>query len=340
MGIEKKMTRIRRFAGVGVAAVAVVALAAACVADPDAAPAPPGKTKLRIATSLVDSIPYMTILQVAANKGWFSDAGLDVTITNSASGGDAVRLVTSGEADITMAGPDAVYKAATSPDSDMTIMGSWFEHNVAEWIAAKPGVQLQGAKLGVTGAGSTGEFLIKAINAAHPELNLQEVVIGGLGPNWDAAKAGQIDGAYAAEPQSQSLIAEGGTILLQPADIIGDLPVNLAAVRTSYATENPDAVKAFWTVADKAFTYIRNDTANAITDINAIIKMDAGLLGKSMDAMLKYDTSFTIKTDCAGFKNLATQWVATGATATAVDWSTVMDQQYLPEDARCDFKAA
>ena len=329
-----------RTATAAVALLASVGLAAGCVSNPDERPAEEGLVKLRIATSLVDSIPYMTILQVAADKGWFAEAGIDVTIINASSGGDAVRLVTAGEADVTMGGPEAVYRAATSEGSGMTIMGAWFEHNVVAWISAKPDLELQGARFGITGAGSTGEFLLSAVNAARPELNITPVVVGGLGPNWAAAKADEIDAAYSAEPTVQTQIAEGGTVVLRPADIIGDLPMNLAAVRSAYAQANPDTVRAFWTVADRAFTYVREQTEAAVTDLNAIIEMDEAMLTASINQMLQADTAFIIATDCAGFANLANQWQITGFTTTPVDWSTVMDQQYLPEEDRCtDFGA-
>jgi len=329
-----------------VAVLAAVALATTACLSPSSEnePAASGTggalTPLRIATSLVDSIPYMTVLQVAADQGWFREAGLDVTITNAGGGGDTIRLTTAGQADIGLAGPDAVYKASTAAGSPIKIMGAWFEHNVVVWVAAKQGVALEGAKLGVTGAGSTGEFLVKAMQAARPELKLEAVVVPGLGANWAAAKAGEIDGAYSAQPQAQGQINEGGVPLVRPSEIIGDLPMNLAAVRTEYADQNPDAVKKFWEVADRAFDYIRQDPAAASVELNKIIKMDLPTLQTAMKEMVEAPTAFTIKIDCAGFANLATQWNKTGFVTEPVDWKTAMDQQYLPEGDRCaDFGA-
>lgn len=333
--------RRRYLARTAATLIAVAITAGGCLSpSDDNEPTAPGElTKLRIATSLVDSIPYMTILQVAADQGWFREAGLDVTVINAGGGGDTTRLITSGQAEIGLAGPDAIYKASTTAGSGIKVMGAWFEHNVVVWVAAKPEATLQNAKLGVTGAGSTGEFLVKAMQAARPELNLKSVVVAGLGANWAAAKAGQIDGAYSAQPQAQQLFAEGGKALVRPSDIIGDLPMNLAAVRTEFADANPEAVKAFWRVADRAFTYIRDDSDAASAELNKIIKMDLAMLRAAMKEMVKAPTAFTIKIDCAGFKNLAAQWTKTGFVKDSVDWSKVMDQQYLPEEDRCNFGA-
>ena len=341
---ESTFRRPRRYlTRTAVTLVAAALAVAGCLSPSEDEPQPGGSgslAKLRIATSLVDSIPYMTILQVAADQGWFREAGLDVTVINAGGGGDTTRLITSGQADIGLAGPDAIYKASTTQGSGIKVMGAWFEHNIVVWVAAKPDTKLQNAKLGVTGAGSTGEFLVKAMQAARPELNLQPVVVPGLGANWAAAKAGKIDGAYSAQPQAQALFAEGGSPLVRPSEVIGDLPMNLAAVRVEYAEQHQDAVKAFWQVADRAFSYVRDDPDAASVELNKIIKMDLATLQASMRDMLKAPTAFTIKIDCAGFKNLATQWTKTGFVTEQVNWSKVMDQQYLPEKDRCDFGAS
>lgn len=334
------MKHLSRTTWVAALMAAVLLATAGCLSpsdDDDDPPAGSGElTQLRIAASLVDSIPYMTILQVAADQGWFREAGLDVTVINAGGGGDTTRLLTSGQAEVGLAGPDAIYKAATSAGSGITIMGAWFEHNIVVWVAAEPDVPLQGARLGVTGAGSTGEFLVHAMQAARPDLELEPVVVAGLGANWAAARAGEIDGAYSAQPQAQQLFAEGGTALVRPSEIIGDLPMNLAAVRDGFAAENPDAVRAFWQVADRAFTYIRDDPDAASVELNTIIDMDLALLQAAMREMVQAETAFTIAIDCAGFRNLADQWAKTGLVTDPVDWAQAMDQQHLPEDARCD----
>ncbi|MPZ27918.1 MAG: hypothetical protein GEV12_16275 [Micromonosporaceae bacterium] len=331
----------RRLICTAAALMAVVVTAAGCLSpsddDDDQPSGGDGElVELRIAASLVDSIPYMTILQVATDQGWFQEAGLDVTVINAGGGGDTTRLLTSAQAEVGLAGPDAIYKAATSAGSGITIMGAWFEHNIVVWVAAEPDVPLQGARLGVTGAGSTGEFLVHAMQAARPDLDLEPVVVAGLGANWAAARAGEIDGAYSAQPQAQQLFAEGGQPLVRPSEVIGDLPMNLAAVRTGFAEESPDAVRAFWEVADRAFTYIRDDPDAASVELNKIIDMDLDLLQAAMQEMVQAETAFTIAIDCAGFRNLAEQWAKTGLVTDPVDWAQVMDQQYLPADAQCD----
>ena len=46
---------------------------------------------------------------------------------------------------------------------------------------------------------------------------------------------------------------------------------------------------------------------------------------------------YSLKVDAEGLTNLSELMVGAGQIESPVDWSTVLDQQYLPEDARTSF---
>ncbi len=46
---------------------------------------------------------------------------------------------------------------------------------------------------------------------------------------------------------------------------------------------------------------------------------------------------YSLKVDADGLKNLSELMVAAGQIEAPVDWASVLDQQYLPEDARTSF---
>lgn len=293
-------------------------------------------TKMTIAASLLDSAPFMAILQVAADKGWFEEEGIDAKIVTAVGGGDSMRLVTSGNADLAITGPDAVYKAVKNSNGALTNIGPWMNYTGVRWVAKDDSVPLKNASLGVTSAGSTGETFAKAIQAAHPEWNLKLVVAGGTGAQWAAAKSGRISAAYAPSSSSYPLVDEGGHVLLDGREILGDIPKDLVAISSDYAKDNPEAVKAFWKVADRAYTYIREDTAAAVSDTNALIKMDEQLLMKATQDELTSPNAYKIEVNCEVMANLTKVMVASGQVSGPPDWSKEMDQQYLPEKARCD----
>jgi NitT/TauT family transport system substrate-binding protein len=46
---------------------------------------------------------------------------------------------------------------------------------------------------------------------------------------------------------------------------------------------------------------------------------------------------YSLQVDAAGLKNLSDLMVAAGQIKEPVDWGKVLDQQYLPENARTNF---
>jgi NitT/TauT family transport system substrate-binding protein len=328
--------KLRRRAALVAVAAMVATLTTACGGGDDDASSD-GPVKMRMATSLVDSLPFMTILQVAKDKGWFKEEGIDFEIIAASGGGDTAQALSSGAADIAITGPDAVLKLAEQSGGSIVTIGPWMNYNIVYWMAADGSVPLEGATLGVTGAGSTGEMIGKAVIAAKPDSGIKLVVAGGLGAQWAAAKSRQISGAYSASPASTALEQqEGAAVLVAARDIIGDIPMDLVAVQKSYADKHADAVKAFWKVIDRGWTYIREDTASAATDLNKIIKMDPDVLLAALKKEVESPLSYSIKVDCEALYNMSDVMIKGGARTEPIDWAKAIDQQYLPSEDQAD----
>lgn len=287
--------------------------------------------KLRIATSLVDSMPWMAMLQVSIDKGWFKEQGLDVQLVSASGGGSTLQTLTGGAADLAITGPDAVIKLVQQSGDSYANIGPWFNYNIVQWMAKDSNVSLKGATLGITGAGSTGEMIGKAVIADKPDDGIKLVVAGGLGAQWAAAKSGKISGAYSAIPASTGLKQEGAAVLVSARDVVGDIPMDMVAVSKKYAAQHPDAVKAFWSTVDRAWTYVREDTAAAATDVNKIIKMDESVLLEAMKGVVAVPSSYSIKVDCDALYKLSDVMIKGGVFDKPIDWTTALDQQYLPE---------
>jgi NitT/TauT family transport system substrate-binding protein len=210
-------------------------------------------------------------------------------------------------------------------------------YNIVYWMAADSSVPLKGATLGITGAGSTGEMIGKAVIAAKPESDIKLVVAGGLGAQWAAAKSKQISGAYSASPASTALEQEeGAAVLVAARDVIGDIPMDLVAVQKSYADKHAEAVKAFWRVIDRGYTYIREDTENAVTDLNKVLKMNPDVLLSAVKKEVESPLSYSIKVDCDALYNMSDVMIKGGAATEPVDWTKAIDQQYLPSEDRAN----
>ncbi len=293
-------------------------------------------TTLRISATGLDSLPFMAILQVAVDKGWFAEAGLNVEMYSGGGGGNTLRAVTTGDADIAIAGNTAVILASAKSDSNMTILAPWFQVNDFYWIANKADAKIDGATLGFSSAGSSTELTVKAIQKKYPSVKAQ--AIGGMGDNWTAVKAGNITAGWAMHPfVTDKEKNDGAKVLITARDVVGDFPADLVAVNKDYATKNPKALTSFFQVVAKAFGYVTGSTADAAKDLAKLMKMDPALVETSLKETPELAKAYSLKVDPAALKNLSQMMVETGQISQPIDWATAMDQQFLPADDRATF---
>jgi NitT/TauT family transport system substrate-binding protein len=293
-------------------------------------------TELRIAATGVDSLPFMAILQVGADKGFFEDEGLDVSFLSGSGGGNTLRLLSTDDADIAITGGTAVVKAAMADDSTR-IIGSWFQVNDFFWISPEPVDSLDGATLGATSAGSTTELVCSYLQEKSEADITCELLGGGMGDSWAAARSGNITAGWAMHPfVTDKVENEGANIAVAAREVIGDFPADLVAVRAGYADEHPEAVEAFFRAAEKVQQYLVEDTDAAAADLSPILNIDAELLAAGLKDTPDLATAYSLKIQPDALETLSDMMVFSGQIDEPIDWSTMLDQSYLPEDARAD----
>ncbi|MDV3127264.1 ABC transporter substrate-binding protein [Mycobacterium sp. 21AC1] len=316
------------------AAVALFAGTTAC-ADESAGPDSAGTDALSISATGVDSLPFMAILQVGIDKGWFNEKGLNVDLYSGGGGGNTLRVVTSGDADMAIAGNSSVILAAQQPNSNLKVVAPWFQVNDFSWISP-PGRSLEGATLGFSSAGSSTELVAKGLER---KLGVKTQAVGPMGDNWTAAKAGQITAGWAMQPFiADKKASENAEVLVDSRDVLGDLPTDLVAVNADYAEKNPDNVRAFFTVADRLNEWLVANPDEAATEIAPLVGVSPEVMKAALAANPELlAKGYSQKVDPAGLKNLSDLMVAAGQISEPIDWSTTLDQQYLPEDDRAEF---
>jgi NitT/TauT family transport system substrate-binding protein len=331
------MSRFPKLIGAVFAASALLVGATAC-ADESAGPADGGGATdaLSISATGVDSLPFMAILQAGINKGWFEEEGLKVDLYSGGGGGNTLRVVTSGDADLAIAGNSSVILAAQQPDSNLTIIAPWFQVNDFSWISP-PGRSIEGATLGFSSAGSSTELLVKGLERELGQ-GVKAQAVGQMGDNWTAALANQITAGWAMQPFiADKQASDNAQILVNSREVLGDLPADLVAVNTAYAEANPDNVKAFFRVADRLNEWVVSNPDEAATEIAPLVGVSPEVMKKAFNDSPDLAKGYTLKVDPDGLKNLSELMVAAGQIEAPVDWATVLDQQYLPEDARASF---
>jgi len=289
--------------------------------------------ELSISATGTDSLPFMAILQAGVDKGWFEDEGLTVDLYSGGGGGNTLRVVTSGDADLAIAGNTSVVLAAQQEQSNLQIIAPWFQVNDFYWIAP-PGRSIEGAKLGFSGAGSSTELLVKALDA---KLGTTSQSVGAMGDNWTAAKADEITAGWAMHPfVTEKQQAEGAEILVSARDVVGDTPADLVAVNRDYAKANPENLRAFFRVSQRLNDWVVNEPDDAAATLAPLINVDEAVMAQSLKDTPDIAKAYSLKVDKASLDNLSNLMVQAGQLQQPVDWSQMLDQQYLPDDSRSE----
>ncbi len=331
------MSFVKKCAVAGLAAALTIGTAAC--ADESAGPEPAAdggsaEKTLSISATGVDSLPFMAILQVGIDKGWFQEKGLEVDLFSGGGGGNTLRVVTSGDADLAIAGNTSVLLAAQQPSSNLTVIAPWFQLNDFAWIAP-PGRTLDNnSVLGFSSAGSSTELLVKGL---EKDLGVRAEAVGVRGDKWTAAKADQITAGWAMQPFIAAKEAEeNAEVLVNSRDILGDLPADLVAVNNDYAEANPDNLKAFFEVADRLNEWVVAEPDAAAAEIAPLVGVSEEVMKASLDATPDLAKGYSLTVDKDGLENLSNLMVEAGQISEPVEWATVLDQQYLPEKYRAD----
>lgn len=311
----------------------VLVLGSTACADESSGPSGDSGT-LSISATGVDSLPFMAILQVGIDKGWFKEEGLEVDLYSGGGGGNTLRVVTSGDADMAIAGNSSVVLAAQQPNSNLKVIAPWFQINDFSWISP-PGRQLEGATLGFSSAGSSTELIVKGLER---KLGVKSQAVGPMGDNWTAAKAGQITAGWAMQPFIASKQAsDNAQVLVDSRDVVGDLPADLVAINTEYAEQNPDNVRKFFTVANRLNEWLVANPDEAATEIAPLVGVTPEVMKSAFTSNPDLAKGYSLKVDTEGLANLSDLMVGAGQISEPIDWATTLDQQYLPDDARAQF---
>jgi NitT/TauT family transport system substrate-binding protein len=330
------MTRTTRRTVPALALLGGLAVALAACSAGEAGTAEAETTdKLTISATGVDSLPFMAMLQAGIDKGWFEEEGLDVSLYSASGGGNTLRVVTSGDADMAIAGNTSIVLAAQQESSNLTIIAPWFQVNDFSWIAPAGTELTEGSVIGFSSAGSSTELITKNLEAELDGITTQAV--GGAGDNWTAAKAGQITAGWAMQPFiADKVMNDGAEVVLNSREIIGDMPADLVAVNDEYAEANPENLRAFFRAVERLNEWIVNDPAAAATDLAPLLKVSEEVMVEAMAQTPDLEKAYSLAVDPETLDNLSRLMVTAGQIDEPIDWSTTLDQQYLPEDDQTD----
>ncbi|MDP9432670.1 MAG: ABC transporter substrate-binding protein [Actinomycetota bacterium] len=162
-----------------------------------------GTEKIRLAL-WSQPITEQAHLFAAQDRGWFADEGLEVELIGGAGGGDAIKNILAGNADIAFANLEPMMFAMLQ-GAKLRGIYNVYPNNVFN-VISPVGKQitepkdLKGRKVGVysQASGTRYNLLVMLRSAGLSERDVQ-VIATGLPPNFGPLKAGQVDAQAATD---------------------------------------------------------------------------------------------------------------------------------------------
>lgn len=295
-----------------------------------------GGNQLRISATGTDSLPFMAILQVGIDKGWFAKEGLDVSLYSGGGGGNTLRVLTTGDADLAIAGNTSVVLAARQPSANLTVVAPWFQLNDFSWVAPK-GQSTKHPTLGYSSGGSSTELLARGL---HRKLGVRTQAVGGMGDNWTAARAGKITAGWSMQPFTQQKVEHGAQVQVNARNVLGDLPADLVAVNNDYAAKKPKNVRKFFRVAQRLDKFVISHTDTAAKELAPLVGVDGHTMRRALHETSDLAKGYSLKVDPNGLHRLSRLMVDGDLIDHPVDWRTTLDQRYLPKQSRASLDGA
>jgi NitT/TauT family transport system substrate-binding protein len=276
---------------------------------------------------------------VATEKGYFEAEGIKIDqIIAGMGGGTTLRNMLASDLPYGEVATSAALAAIRS-GVDIVIVNTASSHIGEIALVANPKssihkVQdLAGKKAGYTNPKSTSELLLRlALKEAGMAGKVQPVSTGGFGAGLTALDTGAIDAAPLIDP-ILTLQPERYRVIFSFADLIPRVTWLVGVAKRDFAQQNPELLRKLIRVRRKAVDYIYANRDDAI-------RIYAKVWNKKPEDVAKYFPKyFTYEGEWSrgGFDKAALEKMSDGLQLVGdakapIDWSKVIDQQYLPKD--------
>jgi len=283
---------------------------------------------------------------VALEKGFFKEAGADVTgILGSAGGGTTIRNLMSGNLAYGEAALPAVILAIQNGASLKIISANTTSAADMSWVARADSTlnslkDLAGKKLAYTNPGSTTQSLaIMMLDIIGLSKQVELVKTGGLGEGLAALDSGVVDVAPVYEPVlsekrgKYKVLGSGG-------DVIPALITNVGFTTKSAAGTRAKFIEGVIAGRRKAVEFMHSNPDEAAAIVAKIYHMETSVVRRAFDNVFgiekhsgtPYYGLGEIKVDA--FNNGLKGMKIAGSLKVEPVWSDIVDEQFLPADQK------
>lgn len=286
---------------------------------------------------------YGTPFAVALEKGYFKEAGIDVTgFITSAGGGTTVRNAMASDIPYgEVALPAAI--AALNQGVELTIVHGGVVSLADLYWVAKAGsplngvADLKGKKLGYSSPKSVTDMVSTMALSKNGILpNVERKSVGTLSSALTALRQDAVDVVYTTEPAYTREKATLKTVF-RSSDAIPNVTQTVGIVRTDYLKKNPGVIKAIIAARRKGVDFILANPAEAGEILARQYKMTPELAKAVINNIIATKGTYWSpgKLDYEGMNNmLAGLQIVKAVEPGPFDWNKIVDESVLPADQR------
>lgn len=280
---------------------------------------------------------------VALDKGFFKDAGIDVTgFITSSGGGTTVRNAMASDIPYgEVALPAAL--AAIKQGVKLTIVHAGvvsLADNV--WVATKDSPlssiqDLKGKNLGYSSPRSVTDMVSTvALSEAGMSDDVKRTAVGSTSSALTALREGGVDVIYMIEPVL-SAHKDSLKIVFRSSEALPQMTQTVGVVRTDYLKENGKTIEAIIEARRRGVEYLNQHPDEAAASLAKHYKLDPAVAKSAVDGVLadKADYWSDGRLDYKGMEAMLQGLVMVKAIDEGpFDWSEVVDESHLPAELR------
>lgn len=257
---------------------------------------------------------------IVKNKGWLEEAFPDSTIEwkKFDSGGDVNEAFAAGSVDIGLVGSSPVSRGLSS---GIPYQVPWIYDVIgaAEALVVRSSEvttlqDLVGKRVATPFASTAHYSLLAALTDAGVDPTQVDIIDAAPDEIFAAWTRGDIDGAYVWNPNLARLEADGGTVLIDSAQLAatGKTTYDLAVVSDGFAEAYPQAVTTWTAQQNRAVELIKNDPTAAANAVAAELGITEQEAADQLDDLIFLTATEQVGSDYLG-GGLATNLIAAAA---------------------------
>ncbi len=285
-------------------------------------------------------LPYA----IAKEKGFFKEAGVDVTgFLTSSGGGTTIRNTLASDMPYGEVSLPAALAAIKEGLSLVLVHGGVRSPADQIWVTRKDDesikspADLAGKRLGYSGpAGVTDILSAMAIDAVHLTGKVERKPVGGVGAGLTVLRAGGVDATYIFEPALETQRA-GVRVAFTIADTLPTAMQTVGIVSKEFLQQKPEVVRGLIEARRKGVAFIAEHPAEAAQIMAKEYRITPAQAKAAIDYVANVkggywsDGRFDYDGMNAVYRGMHLVGIAPSDT---FDWGQVVDESLLPENLR------